>query len=383
MNLKYYVVSAVLVFSPLLTLAQTTVPPSGTKYDANGDIIYPTSTTTTAPATTSQSGFSYERGLQAGYERQQTVRIWRSQSSELQLKISALNGIATTTIKIPILFGVGFSDFSPNFGVSRDGGARTHEGEDIMGVKGTPIVSPTQAVVLRMGTGPTEGNFVSTANPGGETFVYMHLDRIGEGVVVGKSLEAGDLIGYVGDTGNALGGPSHLHFEVRNSSGGATDPYPRLTGEFTLQQKMTFLAKILSQAADPNALAQFLITNFRNVFVQALNQGVAVPNTITNIISNGSGAFTTVGLPTGSTLVLSRNLFMGTSGEDVRSLQKFLNHEGFNVSTIGPGSFGFETAYFGPATRAAVIRFQIAKGISPAAGYVGPITRGVIAGIKY
>ncbi len=372
MTFKQYICVTFLVFTPFLSLAQNT-------YDANGDIIYATTTN----ATTSQANFSYEHNLQAGFERQLSVKIWRAQSTDLQAKISALNAIATSSVKIPILFGVSFSDFSPNFGVSRDGGARTHEGEDIMGVKGTPIVSPTQAVVIRMGTGATEGNFVSTANPGGETFVYMHLDRIGEGIEVGKSLEAGDLIGYLGDTGNAAGGPSHLHFEVRNSNGVATDPFPRLTDEFTIQQKMTFITKILTVTSDPNALAQFLVLNFKPIFIQALNQGVGVPIIITNIISNGSGNFTTTGLATGSTLILSRNLFLGISGEDVRSLQKFLNHEGFNVATIGPGSFGFETAYFGPATRAAVIKFQISKGISPSVGYVGTITRGLISTIKY
>ena len=146
---------------------------------------------------------------------------------------------------------------------------------------------------------------------------------------------------------------------------------------------MTFLSKILTQATDPNALAQFLVLNFRSIFVQALNQGVSIPNSIATIVSNGANNnFTTTGLPTNSSLNISRNLFMGIKGEDVRSLQKFLNHSGFNVATIGPGSFGFETAYFDPATRVAVIRFQIAKGIYPAVGYVGTITRGVIGAIK-
>ena len=54
---------------------------------------------------------------------------------------------------MPILFGVSVKNISPNFGDPRDGGARTHEGEDIMAVKGTPIISPTNAVVIRAGTG--------------------------------------------------------------------------------------------------------------------------------------------------------------------------------------------------------------------------------------
>jgi hypothetical protein len=76
--------------------------------------------------------------------------------------------------------------------------------------------------------------------------------------------------------------------------------------------------------------------------------------------------------------VFNRDLELGAVGEDVRQLQKFLNSNGFVVATNGAGSAGNETTYFGPATQAALIRFQIAKGITPASGYFGPITRGFI-----
>jgi peptidoglycan hydrolase-like protein with peptidoglycan-binding domain len=63
----------------------------------------------------------------------------------------------------------------------------------------------------------------------------------------------------------------------------------------------------------------------------------------------------------------------------VRTLQKLLNANGYTVALSGPGSAGNETLYFGPATRAAVIKFQIAKGIVPAVGYVGVLTRAALA----
>lgn len=71
----------------------------------------------------------------------------------------------------------------------------------------------------------------------------------------------------------------------------------------------------------------------------------------------------------------TRNLTVGSTGEDVRELQKFLNANGFTVSSSGAGSAGSESTYFGPATRAALAKYQAANGISPAAGYFGPITR--------
>ena len=70
-----------------------------------------------------------------------------------------------------------------------------------------------------------------------------------------------------------------------------------------------------------------------------------------------------------------RNLELGMSGADVKALQVYLNTHGYAVSSSGPGSPGNETSKFGGATRAAVIKFQKAMGITPAVGYFGPKTR--------
>lgn len=72
----------------------------------------------------------------------------------------------------------------------------------------------------------------------------------------------------------------------------------------------------------------------------------------------------------------SRDLTLGMQGEDVRSLQKYLNSNGFIVSEFGPGSPGNETNLFGALTKEALIKFQKSKGITPAIGYFGPVTRG-------
>src|SRR3989344_6830330 len=85
----------------------------------------------------------------------------------------------------------------------------------------------------------------------------------------------------------------------------------------------------------------------------------------------------TVGTGTGTTLTcnFTANLTVGSTGNQVKALQQFLNAKGFTVSASGAGSAGNETSYFGPATRAAVARFQVANGIAPTAGYFGPLTR--------
>ena len=73
-----------------------------------------------------------------------------------------------------------------------------------------------------------------------------------------------------------------------------------------------------------------------------------------------------------------QDLQFGMRNEDVRTLQKYLNAQGFIVSASGAGSLGNETTFFGPATRAALARLQKSKGITPAVGYYGPITRSVL-----
>jgi len=78
---------------------------------------------------------------------------------------------------------------------------------------------------------------------------------------------------------------------------------------------------------------------------------------------------------------LTRNLEVGSTGDDARALQQFLNEQGFMVAASGPGSPGNETTMFGGLTRTALAAFQAANGITPSVGYFGPKTRAFIAGM--
>ena len=71
----------------------------------------------------------------------------------------------------------------------------------------------------------------------------------------------------------------------------------------------------------------------------------------------------------------TRDLTLGSTGEDVKALQIYLNTHGFLIASTGPGSFGQETTYFGVLTKNALRGFQSAKGIVPSVGYFGMITR--------
>lgn len=76
----------------------------------------------------------------------------------------------------------------------------------------------------------------------------------------------------------------------------------------------------------------------------------------------------------------TRDLTVGSTGDDVKALQQYLNSHGAQVAASGAGSPGNESSYFGSLTRAALAKWQAANGVSPAAGYFGPITRAKIAG---
>lgn len=86
----------------------------------------------------------------------------------------------------------------------------------------------------------------------------------------------------------------------------------------------------------------------------------------------------TSGSTSTAAFTFTRDLTVGSTGEDVEQLQMFLNSNGYAVAITGAGSAGMETMYFGPLTKAAVAKYQVAEAISPAVGYFGPITRAAV-----
>ena len=84
---------------------------------------------------------------------------------------------------------------------------------------------------------------------------------------------------------------------------------------------------------------------------------------------------TTSGTTTSVSCSFTRDLTVGATGDDVKCLQKYLNAAGHQVAASGVGSAGSESTYFGSRTQAALVKWQTASGVSPAAGYFGPITR--------
>src|SRR5262245_58379179 len=131
---------------------------------------------------------------------------------------------APASLPVPV-DGVRARQIADTWGGPRSGG-RKHEGVDIFAPRGTPVRSTTPGLVLRVGTLPLGGQMVAVLGPGLHVHYYAHLDRFGA-FHAGDVVEPGDVLGYVGDTGNAKGTPFHLHYGVYTPSG-PVNPRPLL-----------------------------------------------------------------------------------------------------------------------------------------------------------
>lgn len=229
--------------------------------------------------------------------------------------------------------------FKDDFNISSPG--RIHHANDLMGKKMMPLYAAVDGTVHDLEIPEaTWGYAITLEDADGYTYHYIHINNdtpgtddglggvdnayapfISRGAVVRK----GQLIGWMGDSGNAEAVGAHLHFEIRQPDGTAINPYESL---------MT-------------ALGRGEVSSVKTVIAEKPK------------------------------FVFKKNLELGKTDPDVKELQKLLNASGFTVAKSGAGSPGKETSYFGPATKAALIKYQKAKKISPSSGYFGPLTRAV------
>jgi hypothetical protein len=145
-------------------------------------------------------------------------------------------------ITFPVAGPVTYRD---DFGACRDGCSRSHQGNDIMGAKLMPLVAAADARVtfVRTDSSGSSGNMVTLTGDDGWSYSYMHVNndtpgtddglnpaeyRFAPGIVAGARVTAGQLVGYMGDSGNAEGAGAHLHFELHKPGGAAISPYVSL-----------------------------------------------------------------------------------------------------------------------------------------------------------
>ena len=114
------------------------------------------------------------------------------------------------------------ASFMNDWGFPRGGGTRYHEGNDLFVNRGTPVKAPVGGSV-EFKTGTVGGLQFRLAGNDGVVYIGSHMDKFGK---EGK-VKAGEVIGYVGNTGNAAGTPPHLHFGIYYK-GTVVNPYPTL-----------------------------------------------------------------------------------------------------------------------------------------------------------
>lgn len=229
-----------------------------------------------------------------------------------------------------------------------------HEGIDIIVDKMTPLVSAVDGrVTFVTETEESWGMAIYVEDADGYSYRYLHVNNDTPGTDDNKAIRAyafpnsiqrgtivtaGQVIAFAGDSGNAESVHAHLHFEIWTPGDGSR--YYSDRGRESINPYPSLMA----------AIGKPVVTN-----------NPTAPST-----------------PSVSNYQFTRNLDLGSTGEDVRELQKYLNRNGFTISAGGAGSPGNETTYFGYATQTALIKFQKANNISPAVGYFGPLTRAVV-----
>jgi hypothetical protein len=158
---------------------------------------------------------------------------------------------------VPILiFPVaGDVTYIDDFGQPRPGGP--HQGNDLMGVKKTPVVAVESGKIKFWTTSANAGCMLYLYGDSGTTYDYIHLNNdltmrndnrgkcvpgvaYARGLKDGAHVQAGQMVGYLGDSGDANGIASHLHFEVHPNGGAAVSPYPYLQSALHL----LFFAKV-------------------------------------------------------------------------------------------------------------------------------------------
>jgi hypothetical protein len=155
-----------------------------------------------------------------------------------------------------LLFPVaGPVDYTDDFGQPR--GALTHQGNDLLGVKKTPVIAVESGTIKYWTTSASAGCMLYLYGASGTMYEYIHLNNdvtmkndnrgkcvagtaYAKGMKDGAKVTAGQQIGYLGDSGDANGIHPHLHFEVHPNGGAATDPFPYLQAA----QHLLFFAKV-------------------------------------------------------------------------------------------------------------------------------------------
>jgi murein DD-endopeptidase MepM/ murein hydrolase activator NlpD len=175
-------------------------------------------------------------------DRSRTEHAPTASSREIETKAagstavtdSDLDYLASRNLLIP-LQGITASQLHDTFNEARSE-ARQHNALDIKAPQGTSVLATTDGVVIKLFQSDKGGITLYQLDPSERyVYYYAHLMRYADGIAEGQELRRGDVIAYVGDTGNAGAGNYHLHFAVSKltsprkwSGGDPINPFPLL-----------------------------------------------------------------------------------------------------------------------------------------------------------
>jgi len=165
-----------------------------------------------------------------------TTQQGRTPASDQRPSKSAAARVPSGTRLLLPVQGITAAQLQDTFEDARGGGARVHEALDIMAPRGTPVLAATGGTIEKLFTSDAGGLTIYEFGPRREhAYYYAHLDRYAAGLKEGQAVERGQVIGYVGSTGNASDDAPHLHFAVFELGpekdwwqGTPINPYPLL-----------------------------------------------------------------------------------------------------------------------------------------------------------
>jgi murein DD-endopeptidase MepM/ murein hydrolase activator NlpD len=179
--------------------------------------------------------------------------------------------------------------FVDSFGYPRQVGTgqqHWHEGCDLMAPMGSPLVAVEDGVVTKVGENGLGGLSLKITGASGHWYYYAHLSSFAPDLVEGMPVAAGTLLGYVGNTGDAAGGPTHVHFEVHQPDGQVVDSFGLLKTAWQARQEQLDLGGIdpvtppdPASHPDPGTVAGFSrFPDGRPVFADPAQQPAIDPN---------------------------------------------------------------------------------------------------------
>jgi murein DD-endopeptidase MepM/ murein hydrolase activator NlpD len=229
------------------------------------------------------------------------VQQLENEQQQLEIEFARVKGVLQA-LEAPVAFeGFVFPvqppyAYSDTYGADRMNGTQyqhQHQGVDIFASEGQPVIATKRGVVYSVGVARLGGNRLWLKDGDGNCYYYAHLQAFAATVYERKVVEAGEVLGFVGTTGNARGTPPHLHYEIHPNCQGPTNPTPILKAV----EKADLEAWVKEARPIFGASVGASVTSLP-VAGQAAPPGASIPTTIGRpLVGNAPGGSTAV-LPT-------------------------------------------------------------------------------------